>query len=250
MSTGVKHEGLAAAVECGGEYLSVALASYRVDDDGLAVQPIDCFSEHRGHRHADVVLGELARMLKKHDLSASDIRLVAAGRGPGGFTGVRVGLATAQGLAMGWSIPFWGVCSLELLALNGVSSHGYVAPMIDARRGQIYAALYRTEEGGTRTCLSAPEVNDPKDVLARYMEISQGVEPEFVGSGATAYGFATDLEGARHRPYAERTLALALSEWHLAGLPSDGMSVDPIYLRPSDAEIDYERRQAKERGGV
>ena len=97
MSASESSDGLAVAIECGGEHLSVGLASYRKKALGLEITPIDSFLEHRGHRHADVVLGELAAMLVKHELPKDRLHLVAAGRGPGGFTGVRVGLATAQG---------------------------------------------------------------------------------------------------------------------------------------------------------
>ena len=198
MSLGSEQENLAAAIECGGEYLSVAIASYRTEGTELIIHGIDCITEHRGHRHADVVLGELARMMSKHERSTAAIRLIAAGRGPGGFTGVRVGLATAQGLAMGWDIPFWGVCSLETLALNNGNDPGFVAAMIDARRGQVYSALFHMDEDGGRTCLSEPEVNDPQDVVTRYTECAGGVAPRFLGSGALAYGFATDTDADRH----------------------------------------------------
>ena len=198
MSKESVNEGLAAGIECGGDYLSVAVASYRSVGPSLEFKLIDCVTEHRGHRHADVVLGELSGLLATHDLASEDINMVASGRGPGGFTGVRVGLATAQGLAMGWNVPFWGVCSLETLALNDCEAPGVVAAMIDARRGQIYSALFGVDHLGARICLAEPVVDEPQSVATRYEDLRQGAPIRFLGSGALAYGFAEDADARRH----------------------------------------------------
>ena len=237
----------AAALECGGEFLSVALASFQTGESGLEVTFLETLAEHRGHRHADVVLSELARMLKRHVTDSQKCHLIAAGRGPGGFTGVRVGLATAQGLAMGWNVPFWGVCSLETLVLNEGGKPGFVAPMLDARRGQIYASLYRVDANGLRTCVSEPQVGDPTRIVERYATFASNGPIRCLGSGALAYDLADEQNPEAHQPSARHTLTLALAAWHAAGQPAEGMLVDPLYLRPSDAEIDYNRRHGKDR---
>ena len=250
MMGSVPNDGLAVAIDCGGEFLSVALASYRETKSGLEIVPIDSFLEHRGHRHADIVLGELAAMLARHELPKDGLRMVAAGRGPGGFTGVRVGLATAQGVAMGLDIPFWGGCSLETIALNLRHEPGLVASLIDAKRGQVYAALFEVDQNRELRCVSEPEVADPVPLVAKYTERAMGRQIHFIGSGALAYELATDLDEALHQPSALSTLDLAIRQWASSGFLEAGMSVDPIYLRRSDAEIDYERRHGKDTGSA
>jgi tRNA threonylcarbamoyl adenosine modification protein YeaZ len=237
--------GLAAGIECGGEFLSVALVRYRCGDEAVEFETIDAMTSHRGHRHADVVLGELATMLEGQGLGPDALDLVTAGRGPGGFTGIRVGLATAQGLAFGLGIPLWPVCSLQCLALNARDRGGVIAPMIDAKRSEIYGAAYRIGRSGALEILADAMVGDPHAWVARLQELSAGQSLHILGSGALAYGLGEGKSEALHRPNAALMTELALAEWIAAGRPSTSLGVDPVYLRRSDAEIDYERRHGQ-----
>jgi tRNA threonylcarbamoyladenosine biosynthesis protein TsaB len=242
MSSHDVKRGLAAAIDCGGDYLSVALVAFHWEAQTLAFETLDTVTEHRGHRHADVVLGELARMLSRHGKTVGDLDLVAAGRGPGGFTGIRVGLATAQGLAFGLGKPLWTVCSLETLAMNALGSSPLVVPMIDAKRGQIYTGLFRLSDDGRIDTLCAPEVVEPAGVLGRYRDMAGSENLCVLGSGSLVYELNTSPQPEDHQPMASRAAEIALRAWAVGGFSREGTTVDPVYLRRSDAEIDYERR--------
>ena len=249
MSSDEVKNGFAAAIDCGGEYLSVALVAFHWEAQSLSFETLDALTEHRGHRHADVVLGELARMLSRHGKTAGDLDLIAAGRGPGGFTGVRVGLATAQGLAFGLGKPLWTVCSLETLAMNALGSSELVAPMIDAKRGQIYTGLFRLGGQGRIETLCAPEVVEPAGVLERYLESAGSDNLSVLGSGSLVYELNTSSQPEDHQPMASRTAEIASRGWTDGGFSREGTTVDPVYLRRSDAEIDYERRHSPANSG-
>ncbi len=220
--------------ESGGDHLSVALWRLAADPAApprtwrLVGQQI----HHRGHRHADAALTLADQLLGMANLAPGDLALVASGRGPGGFTGVRVGLATAVGLGAAVGCPVWPVDSLRALAMNAGGA-GVVLPLIDARRNEAYGAVYRDGER-----LSEPRVG-PASVLVRDAEAIAGAAPLAVfGSGATAYDVASaGVPATWHIPRAAHTALLAARSWNAAGRPETGPVVDPAYIRPSDAEL-------------
>ena len=117
-------------IETGGEHISVALLE--VSDVG-AVALVDEVTTHRGARHADLVMHLVAQVLQRQEMFAAELALIGVGRGPGGFTGIRVGLSTAMGLTLATGVPVWPVCSLAAMACH--VPRGYALPMFDARRG-------------------------------------------------------------------------------------------------------------------
>ena len=95
----------------------------------------------------------IAEMLSAASLSGPSLRGIVVGIGPGSFTGLRVGLATAKGLAMAAQVPLYPVSSLAVLAAS--AGPGYVAPILDARRGEVFAACYQVDESGlAHVCLA------------------------------------------------------------------------------------------------
>ena len=116
-------------------------------------KPIASFTVKNGNTHSETLLPMVEAVLKSAGVSPSDIDLFACSVGPGSFTGVRIGTATIKGLAFGQNKNCLGVSTLEALAENLVPFDGIICPVMNARRGQVYNALFRYENGAlVRLC--------------------------------------------------------------------------------------------------
>ena len=233
---------LVLGLECGGAHLCMALIHQASEDATWTL--IHETTVARGHRHADAVLGLVHRELDRAGLSASRLSLVGVASGPGGFTGIRVGLATADGLGMGLGIPVWPVGSLEVLALNASPSEGVVVPMIDARRGEVYTGAFQVPAAGTPRPLSDPILASGAEALAEIANLGIETPSHIFGSGAQVMGVATEVPSTWHVPRGTAVASLALDAWLAAGSPDTGPPLDARYIRKSDAEIDAERRSS------
>ncbi len=109
--------------------------------------PIASFTVKNGNTHSETLLPMVEAVLKSAGVSISDIDLFACSTGPGSFTGVRIGAATLKGLAFGQNKPCIGVSTLEALAENLVPFDGVICPVMNARRAQVYNALFTYENG-------------------------------------------------------------------------------------------------------
>jgi tRNA threonylcarbamoyladenosine biosynthesis protein TsaB len=142
--------------------------------------------EHPGH--ATRLLPMAAELLAEAGAGWPEVERIAVGVGPGTFTGLRVGIATARGLAQSLAIPLAGVSSLAVLAegaLEQVADTGAVLAVIDARRGEVFAAAYARDEGGLPHELVAPAALAPEDAAA----LAEGAADGWlgVGDGAVRY---------------------------------------------------------------
>ena len=166
---------------------------------------------------------------------------IAAGLGPGSFTGLRIGLATARALGLSCGVPVSGICTLDALgrALAEAAPASSRLAVIDARRGEAFAALYSV--AGER--LWGPLVSPPEDLAMRAADVPGPLLA--AGSGALRFREELASQGVAipedadpiHRVAARHICALAES-----GAGGDGTgSVAPIYLRPPDAERWRER---------
>lgn len=244
--------------ETGGDDLSVALWRLPAAPGAppSAWRLVDETTSHRGHHNADAVLLMVDQLLWRHGLAPRDLGLVTAGLGPGGFTGVRVGLATAQGLALGLGAPLWPVPSLAALAQHAAGrGDALIVPLLDARRGEVYGAAFRVGPYGTHDTVLAPRVATCDSFLSAVREAADahGAPPLVFGSGALTYGVASPVPPDWHRGVARHVAALGALAWDAAGRDAQAApAVDPTYLRKSDAEIDQEARQAaaQARGGA
>lgn len=164
---------------------------------------------------------------------------IAVGRGPGSFVGIRIGLATARGLALSASLPVSGVCTLDALGRALAESSTTEVPhlaVLDARRGEVFAALYT--DSGER--LWEPLVLPPEVLGQRLAELP--VPPRAAGSGAVRFRDelasrgvdVPDDEDPVHRVAARHVCALA-------AVAGDGDGLAPIYLRVPDAQRWRER---------
>lgn len=170
------------------------------------------------------------------------------GRGPGTFTGLRIGLATARALGLSRGLPVRGVCTLDAigLALGEIAGDRKRLAAIDARRGEVFSALYSVS--GER--LWGPLVGSPEELVERVAAFEE--PPLAAGSGAVRFRERLANRGVEvpedadpvHRIAARHICALAASG--LAG--DDPGQVDPIYLRPPDAERWRERDSLQKSG--
>ena len=189
--------------------------------------------------------GHAARLLALVDEVVPDwaaIERIAVGVGPGGFTGLRIGIATARALAQARDLPLVGVSSLAALA---APHDGRVVAVIDARRGEVFAALF---EGDTEVW--PPLAASPADLVTRLRE--DGFAPLAAGDGSLRFRGMLHEAGIRMAP--EDSTAHLVHAFHVCRLvagaePAVPASIEPIYLRRPDAELWRERdRGAGESG--
>jgi tRNA threonylcarbamoyladenosine biosynthesis protein TsaB len=203
------------------------LASVAVVDDTrvLAEQR----SETAGHRADLLVL--IDAVCRAAGVTPAELDAVAIGAGPGSFTGLRIGMATAKGIAFAAGTPLWAVSTLAALAHARLTAHpdGLVVAVLDARRGEVYAGAYRLVDPGGRVMLQGEERVLPPGELAAFAATSRREhEPlVFVGDAADCEIQAT--------PSGVSVAQLALAGGHVDVL----VGGVPTYIRPSEAEIRY-----------
>lgn len=178
--------------------------------------------------HARELLPAVARVLGEAGVGFAQLDALAVGRGPGGFTGLRIGLASAHGLAKAHALPLHGVSSLAALAAGLPADRPRLA-LIDARRGELFAALY----DGAETVL-APFAAPPDQVVARVR--ASGLDPLAAGDGSLR--FRDQLEAAGIEVAAEvlhvvRALHVCRLAAQTPGSPPE--AVLPDYVRAPDA---------------
>lgn len=199
----------------------------------------------KGRRHAEHLVPAIEFICGQAQIELSELSVIAVDIGPGLFTGLRVGIATAKSLAHALNVPMIGVSSLDLLAFPVRFSSRLIVAAVDARRGELYWATYRQVPGGVQR-LSEPSVGSPDEVISELM--ASGEEILMVGDGAVRY--ATEFEALPKLEFADLGLAhpAATSLVQLAHARAlreefaPASSIDPLYLRKPDAEINWVTR--------
>jgi tRNA threonylcarbamoyladenosine biosynthesis protein TsaB len=200
-------------------------------------------------RHAEVLLPRIERALQGAGILLRDVELLAVGIGPGSFTGLRVGLATAKGLALATGIPLCGVSSLRVLARRALEGREVAVVVLDAGKGEVFAAAYH-RQGTELVALLEPSRAEPLQ-LARDLSVNSSLpgwpsaDAAWCGSGARRYaqsmapllGFSPALLDPScdvpNGVYVAREAALAFR----AEGASNVATLEPIYLRGSDAKL-------------
>ncbi len=197
--------------------------------------------------HAETLLSRLTGILAFGDHRIKDIDLLVFGRGPGTFTGLRIGLSTVKGIALARGIPIIGISSLEALALS-VQGNGLVAAFIDARRGELFSALYEvTHDDGwpsarkiltervTKAAQSVAEIKD-RIGMSKVIVTGNGIGPyqqeirDGLGVGAVI------LPKLRWAPSAFWMARIGLELFNKYG--QDNLdATEPVYLREPDARL-------------
>lgn len=227
------------AVDTSTRTCSVAL----IDDDALIAETTTGVSR----THTKHLMDMIAHTLADAGLGLDHIDALAVVKGPGSFTGLRIGISTVQGLAVAAGKPVAGVSALEALAWQSMAYRGNIYPMIDARRAEVYTAGYYASDGRLRH-ISPEQVGPPEDAFK-----CMATPCLILGSGALLYrnligehlGSQAQLAPVlRHHVHASSVAALALEQFEQKGVDK-GAAVRPDYLRQSDAEINLQRLRSK-----
>jgi len=212
-----------------------------------------------GRSHGERLPGEIQGLLGAHGLGVGDVDLFAVAAGPGSFTGLRVGIATIQGLALVTGRPVVPVSALEAVAWSVRARAGarLVGAWIDAQRREVFGALFQAIEPATPPApdrapglveRAAPSVGRPAAVLAAWTAPAAGARVLVAGSGAVAYRDVILAPG--HGVAAEVVdevppLAPAIAEIAIARAAVGGAvrphAIVPIYVRRPDAELAREK---------
>ncbi len=190
------------------------------------------------------LLPTIDAMLRESEVAKESLVAIAATRGPGSFTGVRVGVVTAKTLAHALEIPLYLFSTLECLARRAPLDAGWVYPMLDARRGEVYSALFRTN--GTESCetIMEPMVGSCGSALHALNDRDER-RIYFTGDGADLNRpeiVARRGESARfvpspwNRPGADIVALLGARAWSRGEPSCDPFLAVPDYLRASDAQ--------------
>jgi tRNA threonylcarbamoyladenosine biosynthesis protein TsaB len=183
---------------------------------------------------SSVLLPMVDEVLAEADLRLRDLDALVVGRGPGSFTGVRLAVGVAQGLACGASLPVIPVSDLAMLAQGVAGSHdcAEIVACLDARMEQVYWASFRRGAGGLVVPVDEERLSAPEAVAPATSGAFVGVGPGWARYGrlhARLAGSLVGLEGGR-LPHARDALALARPLW-LAGRALAPERVLPVYLR-------------------
>ena len=196
----------------------------------------------RGRRHAETLAPTIAFCCERAGIALDEISVVAVDIGPGLFTGMRVGIASAKAIAHALRVPVIGIPSLDLLALPVRHTNRVIATVIDARRGELFYAFYRQVPGGVQR-LSLPVVGSTDDLVADIYAL--GDEVLCVGDGALRYRDV--LNEVRTLEFADGWLAHPSSRplvqlAHAKALREEWVNpweLEPMYLRKPDATINW-----------
>jgi len=203
-----------------------------VVEDGILLGEIRL---RRSVQHSDRLFLSVDFLFRYVSFGLSEIDLFVAARGPGSFTGLRVGLAAMEAFAAAHGKQGIGVSTLEALAWRCGATERWIAPVIDARRGEVYGGLYR-RSGTTLSEIQPPAVMRPEEWFTSlpYSEIV------FCGDGALRY-----REFITHEKWSvgEVDLYLATALAELALLPCSG-PLSPLYVRRTEAEIARKRHES------
>lgn len=226
------------ALESSAKAASVAL----MEDENLIAQ----YSQCSGLTHSRTLLPMLEDMLKNTEKKIADVDLIAVAHGPGSFTGIRIGVSTVKGLAWAAQKSCVGVSTLEAMAWHGASSGGLICPVMDARRSQVYNALFEIDDDARPKRLTEDRAISLSE-LAQEIR-ADGREPLLVGDGAKlTYDYLTQAGLACRMAPANLVYQ---SAWGvgMAALDKKPGSADdllPVYLRLSQAERERQERLSR-----
>ncbi|OUP06917.1 multifunctional tRNA N6-adenosine(37)-N6- threonylcarbamoyltransferase complex dimerization subunit type 1 TsaB/ribosomal protein alanine acetyltransferase/tRNA (adenosine(37)-N6)-threonylcarbamoyltransferase complex transferase subunit TsaD [Collinsella sp. An2] len=250
---------LAVAIDTSTDMLACAVGRMNGPDGGAACHAaveLLASGDHLCRRHANVELvTTLDRALDDAQLSMHDVDVVLVGRGPGSFTGVRIGISTAKGLARGANLPLYGVSTLDAAAWTAwrVGVRGLLGVAADAMRGEVYPALYSLDDEGASRLFDRERVVKAADAVEEWRKLPNADDLQLTGDGLVRHGRLFEAAGLMDKAL-DRALWWPSGEGLLlawaASRATDGAdaasgdpaSVLPIYTRLSDAEENERKR--------
>lgn len=201
----------------------------------------------RAKRHAEILTPQIDFIRRQARIELSEISVVAIDIGPGLFTGLRVGIASGMALAHALGVPMIGVASLDLLAFPVRFTSRLIVAAIDARRGELFHAFYRSVPGGVQR-MSDYAVGTPDDLASEIL--ARADECLIVGDGALRYREV--FEGLRKVEIVDHGLAFPSADAlvqlaHAKALREEFVKpweIKPLYLRKPDADINWSTRES------
>ncbi len=222
---------------------SARAASVALVEDGRLISQ---YSQCSGLTHSRTLLPMAEDMLKNAELTLDKVDLFAVAHGPGSFTGIRIGVSTVKGLAWAADKPCVGVSTLEAMAWHGLAAGGLVCPVMDARRSQVYNALFKVENGKpVRLCEDRPIAlsqlaEELRDLNAPAFLIGDGAE--LAEKYLREQGLACTVAPENLRWQSAWGVAMAAMD----KTPGNADALLPVYLRLSQAERERQERLARE----
>lgn len=198
-----------------------------------------------GNTHSVQLMPMVVEILEKCNLTMQDIDAVVTSKGPGSFTGLRIGMATAKGLVQGSGCKLVAIPTLDVLAANLWGAAGWICPIMNAKKNEVYTALYRFSEG--KLCLHGEyRAMGPKELADELKENCENIW--FIGDGVSVYrDLFTEILGAKanfsplsHCLSRAGVLAMLGYEKALVGEFEDLFTLVPLYVRKSEAEVRWE----------
>ncbi len=194
-------------------------------------------------KHSQMIMVMTENMLKELGLDIADIELFAVSKGPGSFTGLRIGISTVRAFAQALKKPAVGVSSLEAIAYNFSGHEGIIVPMTDALRDEVYTAAYAFAHGELHEIM-APCVMTAPECAALF----EGAL--FAGDGAIKHRECIEKSGGAVAPaymseVRASSVAAAAEQKAAGGDTGVYTDIKPLYLRKSQAERELERKKVK-----
>ena len=194
-----------------------------------------------GLTHSRTLMPMVEDMLRNADLSLSDCDIIAVANGPGSFTGIRIGIAAAKGLAFAAEKPMAGISTLEAMAMNCIGTSGLIVCAMDARRQQVYNALFRSD--GKHLTRISPDRPIALAELAEEIKRSAETHIVVVGDGAhlccnylTEAGILCTLAPPHLLQQNAVTVALAAEHASSEGRLCSAQELEAVYLRAAQAD--------------
>jgi tRNA threonylcarbamoyladenosine biosynthesis protein TsaB len=238
------------AVETSTRTGSVALVETPLHEDGSfsGEKILGEYTLNVAGTHSERLMPSIHSLLQEASLSIDDVQAIALALGPGSFTGLRIAVSTVKGLAYALRVPVAGIPTLDALAHNVQFASWPICPILDARKKEVYAALYCGNGNGGLEKIGGDWVLAPEDLCSRISE-----KTIFLGNGTEVYGeFLREKLGSRalfappelSLPRAVNVARLGLVKFKKS-LTLDLFSFTPTYIRRSEAEIQSEAKGQK-----
>lgn len=229
------------ALDSSGLVASVAL----VEDDNLVAE----YTMNYKKTHSQTLLPMLDEIVRMTDTDLQEIDVIAVAKGPGSFTGLRIGAATVKGLGLALDKKIIGVPTVEGLAMNLYGTGALICPLMDARRNQVYTGIYRFRNDNLEV-IKEQLATGIEEIVGALNQIGEPVV--FLGDGVAVY--KAILEEKLIVPYSfapahlnkQRAAAVAVRamDYYALGLYEDADSFEPEYLRLSQAERERMEKEA------
>lgn len=207
---------------------------------------------HTAKTHSERLIPMLDQLLTAASWTLQDLEMIGVVRGPGSFTGIRIGIATAQGLAQVLKLPLLAVLSLDALAWAGLGRVEDIVPILDARKNEWYTARYRWAKGNEKAeCLTPPQAIPTDLWLKNLRDLDRPIC--FVGDAAAkSKAQIEEVLGEKavlmpeyvslpRGAYAARAI---WQRWQETGI---GEIVEPLYIRFSEAEVNWAKKEEARR---